>query len=77
MSRTSMRDLVAIGQTWRRRRDGQLARVRQVHRPDRLAELELTDPPPPQRTVLLVSFSDLRTKWRLTNPTTTKDRSTR
>jgi hypothetical protein len=68
----SMRDRVAIGQVWRHRRDGQLARVRQVHRPDRLAELELTDPAPPSRSVLLVAFNDLRTKWQPTDPPTQK-----
>jgi hypothetical protein len=64
MSRPSMRDRLAIGQRWQRRRDRQIARIRQIHRPDRLAELELLNPPPTVRPMLLVAFSDLRTKWR-------------
>ena len=62
-SRVSMRDRVTIGQYWRRRRDGLTARVRQVHRADRLAELEL-ESPAPTKTVLSVYFSELRSKWQ-------------
>jgi hypothetical protein len=65
-----MRDRVAIGQVWRRRHDGQLARVRQVHRPDRLCELEITEPAPSARMVLPVSFTELRTKWQPATQTT-------
>ena len=69
-SRLSMRDHVTIGQRWRRRRDKQLARVRQIHRADRLAELEL-ESPAPTKTVLSVYFSELRSKWqRLDEPPT-------
>jgi hypothetical protein len=63
MSPVPMRDRVAIGQRWRRRRDKQLARIRQIHRADRLAELEL-EPPAPTKTVLSVYFSELRSKWQ-------------
>ena len=58
-----MRDRVAIGQRWRRRRDKQLARIRQIHRADRLAELEL-ESPAPTKTVLSVYFSELRSRWQ-------------
>ena len=64
-----MRDRLAIGQRWQRRRDRQIARIRQIHRPDRLAELELLDPLPATKSVLLVAFSDLRTKWRALDET--------
>ena len=69
MSHRPMRDRLAIGQRWQRRRDRQIARIRQIHRPDRLAELELLDPPPTVRPVSLVAFSDLRTKWRALDET--------
>ena len=66
MSHASMRDRLWIGQRWQRRRDRQIARIRQRHRPDRLTELELLDPAPPANTtnVVAVSFTELRTKWR-------------
>lgn len=59
MSGRSMRDRVRIGQTWRRRRDKREFRVRQVHRPDRIAELAADG------TRLYVPFAELRRKWEL------------
>jgi hypothetical protein len=59
MSGRSMRDRVRIGQTWRRRRDKREFRVRQVHRPDRIAELASDG------TRLYVPFAELRRKWEL------------
>ena len=38
MSKTMMRDRVAIGQRWQRRRDRQAGRIRQIHRADRQVE---------------------------------------
>ena len=64
MARLNMRDRLTIGQRWRRRRDRQIGRVRQIHRADRVAELELLEPAPATKTVLMVGFTDLRTKWR-------------
>jgi hypothetical protein len=64
MSPVPMRDRVAIGQRWRRRRDKQLARIRQIHRADRLAELQLIESPAPAKTVLFVDFSELRSRWQ-------------
>ena len=65
MSPVPMRDRVAIGQRWRRRRDKQLARIRQIHRADRLAALQLIEPPPAAtRTVLCVDFGELRCRWQ-------------
>ncbi len=61
MSCTPMRDRVAIGQRWQRRRDRQVARIRQIHRADRLVELTLPDA---AARPLLVAFTELRTKWR-------------
>ena len=63
-SRLSMRDRVTIGQRWQRRRDKQLARVRQIHRADRLAELQLIESPAPTKTVLFVDFGELRSRWQ-------------
>jgi hypothetical protein len=59
MSGQSMRDRVWIGQTWRRRRDNREFTVRQVHRPDRIPDLEADE------TRRSVSFTDLRRKWEL------------
>jgi hypothetical protein len=58
MSKTMMRDRVAIGQRWQRRRDHQAGRIRQIHRADRQVELELDG------VIALVKFADLRTRWR-------------
>lgn len=60
-TRTSMRELVTIGQTWRRKRDGQVYRVRQVWRTDRIAGLISED----GTERLQVPLSDLRRLWRL------------
>ena len=59
MSGQSMRDRVWIGQTWRRRRDKQEFTVRQVHRADRIAELN------GDGARVSVSFTELRRKWEL------------
>jgi hypothetical protein len=58
MSKTMMRDRVAIGQRWQRRRDRQAGRIRQIHRADRQVELELDG------VIALVTFAELRTRWR-------------
>ena len=58
MSKTMMRDRVAIGQRWQRRRDRQAGQIRQIHRADRQVELELDG------VIVLVRFADLRTRWR-------------
>jgi hypothetical protein len=58
MSKTMMRDRVAIGQRWQRRCDRQAGRIRQIHRADRQVELELDG------VIALVKFADLRTRWR-------------
>jgi large repetitive protein len=62
MSKTMMRDRVAIGQRWQRRRDRQAGRIRQIHRADRQVELELDG------VIALVKFADLRTRWRQLDP---------
>ena len=54
-----MRDRVAIGQRWRRRRDGDVLRIYQVHRADRKVVLVNDD----GGGRLYVSFTDLRRKW--------------
>jgi hypothetical protein len=59
MSGQSMRDRVWIGQTWRRQRDKQEFTVRQVHRADRIADLN------GEGTRVSVTFTDLRRKWEL------------
>lgn len=62
--RVATRDLVTIGQTWRRRRDGSLWRIWQVHRADRLVELVPADG---QRAGVraMVLFRDLRSYYAL------------
>jgi hypothetical protein len=61
-TRTSMRELVTIGQVWTRKRDGKAFTVRQVWRTDRLARmLEVS----PTFETTTVSLSDLRRLWRL------------
>jgi hypothetical protein len=59
MSGRSMRDRVWIGQTWRRRRDNLEFTVRQVHRADRIAELNRDG------ARVSVGFTELRRKWEL------------
>lgn len=60
--RRAMRDRVAPTQTWRRRRDRREFSVRQAHHKDRVAEMI---PVGDGGAVLLVTYSDLRTKWEL------------
>ena len=72
-----MCDLVAIGPApGSAGATGSWPALRQVHRPDRLAELEPPARPRRAAQVLLVAFSDLRTKWRPADPTPNQ-RSTR
>jgi hypothetical protein len=63
MARRSMAARVRVGQRWRRRRDRAEARVRQVHRADRLAELEFVAPEALAGRRESVGFTALRTKW--------------
>lgn len=58
-ARRAMRDRVTIGQEWRRRRDKVVGEIVQVHRADREVEIQAGN------EVLLVGFTDLRTKWAL------------
>jgi hypothetical protein len=58
--RRAMRDRVKISQVWRRRRDGAEFVVFQTHHRDREAEMRGVD----GVARVMVSYSDLRTKWR-------------
>ncbi len=67
--RQHMRDRVAPGQVWQRRRDGAVAVIGSVHRKDRTvdmvsdAELSLDIKGKPRKRVQ-VYFSDLRDQWK-------------
>lgn len=53
------RDVLTIGQRWRRRRDRVEGDVRQVHRADRVADVMVDG------ELLCVEFGELRRKWVL------------
>jgi hypothetical protein len=54
-----MADRLEIGQVWRRRRDGEVYRVRQIWRPDR-SVLMIGDV-----DRVTVSFNELRRLWKM------------
>lgn len=58
-----MRDRVAPGQCWERRRDGVVVRVRQVWRTDR--QVLLTDETGDR---VIVGFAELRRRYRQVEP---------
>lgn len=60
---TAMRERVAIGTRWRRRRDKTVWIVWQSHRADRVAELRPADGEPTRSRRLFVTFADLRTRF--------------
>ena len=64
---TAMKDRVCIGQTWRRKRDKRVFRVRQVWRTDRLARMvsDTPDAPNPLDRATSVPFTELRRLWEL------------
>jgi hypothetical protein len=57
---TALRDRLHPGQRWRRRRDGVVIQVRQIHRADRLVEVDLVTPQLFPSTRPTVGFRDLR-----------------
>lgn len=61
--RVSMGERLGIGQTWRRRGDGLMVTVRQVHRADRVAEVQPLIADPGARVTL--GFAELRRRWEL------------
>jgi hypothetical protein len=61
------RDIVTIGQRWRRRRDGLEVVVRQVHRADRTVDVDIADlaaVPADHVTSFEIPFRVLRAKYR-------------
>jgi hypothetical protein len=64
---TAMRDRVGIGQTWRRRRDGLVVIVRQVHRAERLVEVRPVNPSLLDNAPRSVTFGELRHRWALSD----------
>ncbi len=58
-----MRDVVTIGQWWRRKRDRAAVRIVQVHRADRCVEATVWEREGVQRQTIW--FSDLRKKYEL------------
>jgi hypothetical protein len=64
---TAMRDRVTIGQRWQRRRDGKVVEIRQVHRADREVEVRFVEDKVGAATRIrrCLSFTELRTRWRL------------
>lgn len=50
---------LTIGQHWRRRRDGCTVRIRQVHRADRLVEIDIVTPLLHTSTPRTLSFRQL------------------
>jgi hypothetical protein len=60
---TAIAERVTIGQQWRRR-DGLTVRIRQVHRADRLVEIDLITPRLFATKPGMLSFRELRRNYR-------------
>lgn len=69
-NRVRMAHVARIGRRLRRREDGLVVRIDQVHRPDRVVEVRAEAPPVPggawqQPSRFLVSFAGLRDEYEL------------
>lgn len=63
--RIATRDLVTIGQRWKRRHDQEVVMIRQVHRADRQVQVQCTASP---QWLFRLSFRDLRANYELAQP---------
>lgn len=66
--RRDMKREVTIGQRWRRRRDKTVWTIVQIHRPDRLVELDPVSFEPGASSRITVTLTDLATKWERLDP---------
>lgn len=66
--RVATRELVTIGQRWKRRSSGTVFVIRQVHRADRRVVMEQTGSTDAVGQRFQVGFRDLRAKYVLDQP---------